>query len=72
MPHFVGVHPGGEGLSIELFAILEEFEPAVLFGLDGVDGMFVQFQKPDAAVLNKSPPGAVAQAKVVDGLGTLG
>jgi hypothetical protein len=71
LPHFVGVHPGRQGAGVESFAFGEELQPAFLFGVDGVGVEFVQFQQPDAAVVEQQASGAVAQAKVVDALGAL-
>jgi hypothetical protein len=69
--HLVGVHPGRQGAGVESFAFGEEFQPAILLGLDGVGVEFVQLQQPDAAVVEQQASGAVAQTEVVDELGAL-
>nr|WP_052315011.1 hypothetical protein [Thiocystis violascens] len=60
---------GGRAIGVETLAVLEEFEPAFLFGLDRVGVEFVQLQQPDAAVVEQRAAVGVAQAKVVDVLG---
>ena len=66
------MHPGRQGVGVESFAFGEEFQPAFLFGVDGVGVEFVQLQQPDAAVVEQQTSGAVAQAEVVGELGALG
>jgi len=47
----VGLHPVGQVGLIQVFAFLEEFQPALLLGLDPFGHELVQFQQPDAAVV---------------------
>jgi hypothetical protein len=72
LPHLGGVHPGRQVVGVELGAVFEEFDPAILLGLHRLGGEFGDLQQPDAAVLAKHAAGGVAQADVVGVVGVIG
>jgi len=51
LPHFSGLHPRGEPVGIQVLALLEELEPALLFGCDLLGGELVQFQEINPTVV---------------------
>ena len=65
LPHFVGLHPRRQLGLIQPLALGEEFQPALLLGFDPFGDKLVQFEQPDAAVLQQYPAVLVAQAVAV-------
>ena len=68
MPHFDRLHPVGQVVGVQALAVLEELEPALLFGGDLAGGEFVQLEEADPAVFEPGPAAFVAQA-VTMGIG---
>ena len=61
----------GQGGRVESLAVFEEFEPALLFGLDRIGVELVQLQQPDAAVVEQAATLGVAQAEAVGIVGAV-
>ena len=64
--HLLGLHPLGQALVIEPFTLGEEFQPALLFGLDDFNRTFTQFQQPDAAMVDQALSLFIPQPEPVD------
>jgi hypothetical protein len=62
LPHFGGLHPRGEPVGIQVLALFEELEPALLLGRDLLVGEFVQFQEINPAVVEQTLAALVPQA----------
>jgi len=62
LPHFRGLHPHGEPVDVQVLALLEELEPALLLGRDLFVGELVQFQEINPAVVEQTLAALVAQA----------
>ena len=71
LPHFVGLHPVGQVGCVQPLAVLEKFQPALLFGFDSLGGELVQLQQPDPAVIEEAAACVVAQLVDV-GVGRVG
>jgi len=65
LSHLLGLHPLGQPALIEPLALVEKFQPPLLFGLDFAGTELGQFQEADLSVLHQFPPGLVAQPKAV-------
>ena len=69
LPHFRGLHPRGEPVGIQVLALFEELEPALLLGRDLFVGELVQFQEVDPAVVEQTLAALIAQAITMSVIG---